>query len=104
MRLKNYFDAATKTLNRGISEFVVLAADAGDQPIPLLGGCAIHGVATHNMVHVCPFFNFIMLNAEPLEILLHLPLLAEDKVSIVWFNKQYTSPLSCTKAGFLFII
>ena len=35
---------ATKTLNRGISEFIVLAADA-----------------------------------EPLEILLHLPLLAEDK-------------------------
>lgn len=37
--------SATKTLNRGISEFVVMAADA-----------------------------------EPLEILLHLPLLAEDKV------------------------
>ena len=36
---------ATKTLNRGISEFVVMAADT-----------------------------------EPLEILLHLPLLAEDKV------------------------
>ena len=29
------FDAATKTLNRGISEFVVLAADAGDQSSPL---------------------------------------------------------------------
>ena len=38
--------AATKTLNRGISEVVVLAADT-----------------------------------EPIEILLHLPLLAEDKVS-----------------------
>ena len=38
--------AATKTLNRGMSEFIVLAADT-----------------------------------EPLEILLHLPLLAEDKVS-----------------------
>lgn len=37
--------AATKTLNRGICEFVVMAADT-----------------------------------EPLEILLHLPLLAEDKV------------------------
>jgi hypothetical protein len=37
--------AATKTLNRGISEFVVMAADT-----------------------------------EPLEIVLHLPLLAEDKV------------------------
>lgn len=37
---------ATKTLNRGISEFIVMAADA-----------------------------------EPLEILLHLPLLAEDKVT-----------------------
>lgn len=37
--------AATKTLNRGIAEFVVMAADT-----------------------------------EPLEILLHLPLLAEDKV------------------------
>lgn len=39
------YRAATKTLNRGICEFVVMAADA-----------------------------------EPLEILLHLPLLAEDKV------------------------
>ncbi|KAH9605138.1 hypothetical protein KSS87_015833 [Heliosperma pusillum] len=39
-----YDDAATKTLNRGIAEFVVMAADT-----------------------------------EPLEILLHLPLLAEDK-------------------------
>ena len=37
--------SATKTLNRGISEFIVMAADT-----------------------------------EPLEILLHLPLLAEDKV------------------------
>jgi hypothetical protein len=40
------FLSATKTLNRGISEFVVMAADT-----------------------------------EPLEILLHLPLLAEDKVN-----------------------
>ena len=40
--------AATKTLNRGISEFVVMAADT-----------------------------------EPIEILLHLPLLAEDKVRIL---------------------
>lgn len=39
--------AATKTLNRGIAEFVVMAADT-----------------------------------EPLEILLHLPLLAEDKVCV----------------------
>ena len=38
---------ATKTLNRGISEFVVMAADT-----------------------------------EPIEILLHLPLLAEDKVRL----------------------
>ena len=38
------FKTATKTLNRGISEFVVMAADT-----------------------------------EPIEILLHLPLLAEDK-------------------------
>jgi U4/U6 small nuclear ribonucleoprotein SNU13 len=39
------FHIATKTLNRGIAEFIVLAADA-----------------------------------EPIEILLHLPLLCEDKV------------------------
>lgn len=38
------FCSATKTLNRGISEFIVMAADA-----------------------------------EPLEIILHLPLLCEDK-------------------------
>lgn len=41
------FSAATKALNRGIAEFIVMAADA-----------------------------------EPLEILLHLPLLCEDKVSL----------------------
>ena len=40
---------ATKSLNRGISEFIVMAADA-----------------------------------EPLEILLHLPLLCEDKVNRSW--------------------
>ncbi|BDA44946.1 NHP2-like protein 1 [Coccomyxa sp. Obi] len=43
-QLRKGANEATKTLNRGISEFIVLAADA-----------------------------------EPLEILLHLPLLAEDK-------------------------
>ncbi|KAJ4959392.1 hypothetical protein NE237_026503 [Protea cynaroides] len=43
-QLKKGANEATKTLNRGISEFVVMAADK-----------------------------------EPLEILLHLPLLAEDK-------------------------
>jgi U4/U6 small nuclear ribonucleoprotein SNU13 len=42
--VSSYCFAATKALNRGISEFVVLAADT-----------------------------------EPLEILLHLPLLCEDK-------------------------
>jgi hypothetical protein len=41
---ENQKNTATKTLNRGISEFVVMAADT-----------------------------------EPIEILLHLPLLAEDK-------------------------
>ena len=41
--------SATKTLNRGISEFIVMAADA-----------------------------------EPLEILLHLPLLCEDKVTCTY--------------------
>lgn len=44
-QLKKGANEATKTLNRGVSEFVVMAADA-----------------------------------EPLEIILHLPLLAEDKV------------------------
>ncbi|XP_030840618.1 NHP2-like protein 1 [Strongylocentrotus purpuratus] len=43
-QLKKGANEATKTLNRGISEFIILAADA-----------------------------------EPLEILLHLPLLCEDK-------------------------
>ena len=46
--------AATKTLNRGISEFVVMAADT-----------------------------------EPIEILLHLPLLAEDKVSVVTLKNRH---------------
>lgn len=43
-QLKRGANEATKTLNRGISEFIVMAADA-----------------------------------EPIEILLHLPLLCEDK-------------------------
>lgn len=43
-RIDAFLPAATKALNRGISEFIVMAADA-----------------------------------EPLEILLHLPLLCEDK-------------------------
>lgn len=46
--------AATKTLNRGISEFVVMAADT-----------------------------------EPIEILLHLPLLAEDKVSVATLKTRH---------------
>jgi hypothetical protein len=46
--------AATKTLNRGISEVVVMAADT-----------------------------------EPIEILLHLPLLAEDKVRTCKFMQAY---------------
>ena len=47
---------ATKTLNRGISEFVVMAADT-----------------------------------EPIEILLHLPLLAEDKVCFPSVPPRFTS-------------
>lgn len=51
--------AATKTLNRGISEFVVMAADT-----------------------------------EPIEILLHLPLLAEDKVNCIVLHQgsSHNSP------------
>lgn len=49
-----FYVTATKTLNRGISEFVVMAADA-----------------------------------EPLEIILHLPLLAEDKVLNSYLNNLY---------------
>jgi U4/U6 small nuclear ribonucleoprotein SNU13 len=45
-QLKKGANEATKTLNRGISELIIMAADT-----------------------------------EPLEILLHLPLLCEDKVS-----------------------
>jgi U4/U6 small nuclear ribonucleoprotein SNU13 len=45
-QLKKGANEATKTLNRGISEFIVMAADT-----------------------------------EPLEILLHIPLLCEDKVN-----------------------
>jgi hypothetical protein len=46
-QLKKGANEATKTLNRGISDLIIMAADA-----------------------------------EPLEILLHLPLLCEDKVSL----------------------
>ena len=51
--------SATKALNRGLAEFVVMAADA-----------------------------------EPLEILLHLPLLCEDKVGMPITHMHLTSPLS----------
>ena len=47
-QLKKGANEATKTLNRGIAEFILLAADA-----------------------------------EPLEILLHIPLLCEDKVLLL---------------------
>jgi len=53
---------ATKTLNRGISEFVVMAADT-----------------------------------EPLEILLHLPLLAEDKV-LICFPPLFCFTFFCSSA------
>ena len=57
-QLKKGANEATKTLNRGISEFIVMAADA-----------------------------------EPLEILLHLPLLCEDK------NVPYVFTLSKQALG-----
>ena len=59
--------AATKTLNRGISEFVVMAADT-----------------------------------EPIEILLHLPLLAEDKVSFHIFTKRarYHAEVRCASESY----
>ena len=50
-QLRKGANEATKCLNRGIAEFIVMAADT-----------------------------------EPLEILLHLPLLCEDKVIIVSFR------------------
>ena len=61
-QLKKGANEATKTLNRGISEFVVMAADT-----------------------------------EPIEILLHLPLLAEDK------NVPYVFVSSCCHARFLLL-
>ena len=60
-QLKKGANEATKTLNRGISEFIVLAADA-----------------------------------EPLEILLHLPLLCEDKnVPYVFVPSKVALGRSC---------
>jgi hypothetical protein len=59
--------AATKTLNRGISEVVVMAADT-----------------------------------EPIEILLHLPLLAEDKVraeGIGWMPDMAAAAAGAARSG-----
>lgn len=56
-QLKKGANEATKTLNRGITDIIIMAADT-----------------------------------EPLEILLHLPLLCEDKVC----------PIVCTMLPFLF--
>merc|ERR1712159_67438 len=60
-QLKKGANEATKSLNRGIAEFVVLAADA-----------------------------------EPLEILLHLPLLCEDKnVPYVFVESKHALGRAC---------
>lgn len=60
-QLRKGANEATKTLNRGISEFVILAADA-----------------------------------EPLEILLHLPLLCEDKnVPYVFVSSRIALGRAC---------
>jgi U4/U6 small nuclear ribonucleoprotein SNU13 len=60
-QLKKGANEATKTLNRGISEFIVMAADT-----------------------------------EPLEILLHLPLLCEDKnVPYVFVNSKAALGRAC---------
>ena len=60
-QLKKGANEATKTLNRGIAEFIVLAADA-----------------------------------EPLEILLHLPLLCEDKnVPYVFVSSKVALGRAC---------
>jgi U4/U6 small nuclear ribonucleoprotein SNU13 len=55
-QLKKGANEATKTLNRGISDLIIMAADT-----------------------------------EPLEILLHLPLLCEDKVSSFFVHSFYSS-------------
>ncbi|PWZ05476.1 hypothetical protein Zm00014a_041852 [Zea mays] len=59
-QLKKGANEATNTLNRGISEFVVMAADT-----------------------------------EPLEILLHLPLLVEDKVLIFFLAFLFCFVIWC---------
>nr|CCA18903.1 13 kDa ribonucleoproteinassociated protein putative [Albugo laibachii Nc14] len=60
-QIKKGANEATKTLNRGISEFIIMAADA-----------------------------------EPLEILLHLPLLCEDKnVSYVFVPSKVALGRAC---------
>ena len=60
-QLKKGANEATKTLNRGIAEFIVMAADA-----------------------------------EPLEILLHLPLLCEDKnVAYVFVRSKQALGRAC---------
>lgn len=60
-QLRRGANEATKTLNRGLSEFIVLAADA-----------------------------------EPLEILLHLPLLCEDKnVPYVFIRSKQALGRAC---------
>lgn len=55
-QLKKGANEATKTLNRGIAEFIVMTADV-----------------------------------EPIEIVLHLPLLCEDKVSLVQIGSFYNN-------------
>ncbi|KAG3272303.1 SNU13-like [Ictidomys tridecemlineatus] len=61
LKLQKGANEATKTLNRGISEFIVMAADA-----------------------------------EPLEIILHLPLLCEDKnVPYVFVHSKQALGLAC---------
>ncbi|XP_040840361.1 NHP2-like protein 1 [Ochotona curzoniae] len=64
-QLRKGANEATKTLNRGISEFIVMAADG-----------------------------------EPLEIILHLPLLCEDKnVPYVFVRSKQALGLACEVSG-----
>ena len=87
-QLRKGANEATKTLNRGISEFVVMAADA--EPLE---------VSFKLFLKISDFFSRFL---SYFQILLHLPLLCEDKnVSYVFGTVLLILILFVSTGGFI---
>ena len=81
-QLKKGANEATKTLNRGICEFIVMTAGESSFLSPSSSfsppSCIPPPFADY-LALLLPYSSYFLLDTEPIEILLHLPLLCEDK-------------------------